>query len=280
MADPAKNALQRIETKKRGLFKKFAKRVRTEKNTTYRIFVEGNDNMGKSTACKKIYNYFTELGLSVKLISFPDYNTETGALIKKIYSEYSIDERHPEMDMYLHKANVREVLFNQVGKDKEEYDVIIFDRSPISNFLYHASLPFHSKYTVYSSEEKQALAEYLFEQYERICGDDMKIFYFNNRLKVVDKLFIMYGKPPVSENPDDREYDLNDTNLELQKNIRNICEFIDKTGYDNYNTRLYNEFYLTKTTMSWDAKGRRLSNASLLYSVLYSLFFDELTAEL
>jgi thymidylate kinase len=152
MADPAKESLQRIETKKRGLFKKFAERVRAEKNTTYRIFVEGNDNIGKSTACEKIYNYFTELGLSVKLISFPDYNTETGTLIKKIYREYSIDERHPEMDMYLHKANVREVLFNQVGKDKEEYDVIIFDRSPISNFLYHASLPFHSKYTVYSSQ--------------------------------------------------------------------------------------------------------------------------------
>ena len=278
MTDDARKSLERIETKKRHLFQRFAEKIKADDNTTYRIFVEGNDGIGKSTACKKMAEFFAALGLSTKLISFPDYDTETGALLKKIYRETSPDDRHPELDMYIHKANIREALFKY--DDKEEYDIIIFDRSPISNFLYHASLPVLSKYTNYSVSERLALSEYLYNQYEHICGDEMKIFYFNNKVKVVDKIFIMYGIPHIPEDETEREYDKNDRNNDLQARIRNICEFIDKAGYECFNTKLYNEFYLNKNTMAWNAKGRYLPNATLFYSVLYSLFFDELTSEM
>lgn len=271
-----RESIQRIETKKMILFKSFAKRVKQSDNTTYRIILEGNDGLGKSTIAEKFKVFFESLGLSVKCVHFPIYSNYTGKCLKELYTNKGPDERHPEIDLFLHKANIREYMYDMVerGSDKNEYDVIIIDRSPISNFLYHATLPLKSKYSTYSNEQLDAITDFLYYQYQTICGDEMKLLHFNCKHIVSDKIFLVYGDPPKN----DRENEKNDLNINLQQKVKALCEFIDRVGYDCFGSKLYTEFYIDRRTFAYNTKGKYISDANLIYSVLYSLFFDELTS--
>ena len=46
------------------------------------ISIEGTDSSGKQTQAKMLYDYFLEKGMNVRQISFPDYKSDSSALVK------------------------------------------------------------------------------------------------------------------------------------------------------------------------------------------------------
>ncbi len=97
------------------------------------ICVEGADNTGKTTLCKKISDILTSKGKRVKLFSFPNYGTPSGKLIKKyLHSNIKLE---PEVLHLLFSANRYESI-KILNKLLSENDYLICDRYCYSGIVY------------------------------------------------------------------------------------------------------------------------------------------------
>ena len=97
---------------------------------------EGIDGTGKGTQARLLRQNLEGLGLRVRTVSFPDYESFLGREIGQLLSgkqQTTAAELDPK-SMALWFASERWHTFNQVELDK--FDVVIFDRYVLSNAIY------------------------------------------------------------------------------------------------------------------------------------------------
>lgn len=129
------------------------------------IVVEGLDGSGKATQSEKLYEYLSNRGLNVRKVSFPDYESNSSALIKMyLAGEFGseADSVNPyaassfyAVDRYASFKTGWEKFYNDGG-------IIIADRYTTSNAIHQCSkLP---------ESEWKAFLDWLFEYEYKYMG--------------------------------------------------------------------------------------------------------------
>ena len=102
------------------------------------ISVDGIDGCGKNTTVNKIEEILTvKNGMRVKKLSFPMYNNKTSVLIKDFLNgELDPNKKLDPYTKAMLFAIERRIYFTNASDELMKYDVILLDRSFISNAVY------------------------------------------------------------------------------------------------------------------------------------------------
>ena len=111
------------------------------KHKPYLINIEGADGTGKHTVSMALKTIFEDKGYKVHVTSFPVYGTPSGDLISsflqgKIIGDSKISE--PVLSSLMYTID-RMIYFTSNASEILDSDIIISDRSYLSNFFYQAS---------------------------------------------------------------------------------------------------------------------------------------------
>ncbi len=148
------------------------------------LVIEGSDGSGKATQTKLLYEYLRGQGRNVKMVSYPDYDSPSSALVKMyLGSEFGQD---PYMvNAYVASSFYAVDRFASYLKNWKDFylsedGVVICDRYVTSNMLHQTS-------KLGTREEKEAFLdwEYDFE-------------YTKGGLPVPDKVFFLDVPPEVT----------------------------------------------------------------------------------
>ena len=148
------------------------------------LVIEGNEGSGKATQTKRLYEYLRGQGRNVKMVSYPDYDSPSSALVKMyLGSEFGQD---PYMvNAYVASSFYAVDRFASYLKNWKDFylsedGVVICDRYVTSNMLHQTS-------KLGTREEKEAFLdwEYDFE-------------YTKGGLPVPDKVFFLDVPPEVT----------------------------------------------------------------------------------
>ena len=108
--------------------------------TPFMINIEGVDGTGKQTVAGELSSMLTRYGIDNTVISFPVYESKTGALIKDILHNWynNIKTKDIDIDTMCMMMAIDKRLFYQDNKElfEKTNSVIICDRSYMSNFFY------------------------------------------------------------------------------------------------------------------------------------------------
>lgn len=103
------------------------------------IDIEGTDGCGKKTQTDLLFNYLQGLGYKVRKISFPNYDSESSALVK-MYLRGEFGESANDVNGYQASALYAVDRFATMSKiDISEYDFILFDRYVPSNMIHQST---------------------------------------------------------------------------------------------------------------------------------------------
>jgi len=98
------------------------------------VAVEGLDKSGKRTAVATLQDVFESRGLTVKVVSFPQYETPLGERIRAwLKGEWDVDARTFELVQAADKQSIQSQLSVW---EKEDVDVVLFDRYLHSQWAY------------------------------------------------------------------------------------------------------------------------------------------------
>lgn len=149
------------------------------------IVIEGSDGSGKATQTKLLYEYLKERGTSVKMVSYPSYDSPSSALVKMyLGSEFGKDPY--KINAYVTSSFFAVDRFASYLKDwKEFYEsspdaIVICDRYVTSNML-------HQTAKLETKEEKEAFLDWEYD-FEYVKGG----------LPVPDYVFFLDVKPEVT----------------------------------------------------------------------------------
>ena len=102
------------------------------------INIDGTDGCGKKTQTEMLYNYLTNKGFKCKLISFPNYESVSSALVKMFlggeFEEFGGVDSYQASSFY---AVDRLATMKRVKV--EDYDYIILDRYVASNMIHQSA---------------------------------------------------------------------------------------------------------------------------------------------
>lgn len=103
------------------------------------IDIEGTDGCGKKTQTELLYKYLTNLGKKCLLISFPNYESPSSALVKMFLGgEFGSDVK--VIDSYQASAFYAVDRVATMAKiNVEDYDFVIFDRYTPSNMIHQSA---------------------------------------------------------------------------------------------------------------------------------------------
>ncbi len=102
------------------------------------IDIEGTDGCGKKTQTDLLFNYLQDLGYKVKKVSFPNYESNSSALVK-MYLGGEFGDRPDDVNAYQASALYAVDRFATMSKIKtEDYDFILFDRYVPSNMIHQS----------------------------------------------------------------------------------------------------------------------------------------------
>lgn len=138
------------------------------------IVIDGLDGSGKATQSKLLAERLIELGYKTRTISFPDYESDSSALVR-MYLDGQLGNSADDVNAYaassFYAVDRVASFINTWGKDYADHDYIIADRYTTSNII-------HQMAKVEESE-RDSYIEWLFDyEYERlgIPAPDMVIF--------------------------------------------------------------------------------------------------------
>ena len=138
------------------------------------IVIDGLDGSGKATQSKLLAQRLTELGYKARTVSFPDYESDSSALVR-MYLGGQLGDSPDDVNAYaassFYAVDRVASYINSWGKDYASYDYIIADRYTTSNIIPQmAKIP---------ESERDSYIEWLFDfEYNRleIPAPDMVIF--------------------------------------------------------------------------------------------------------
>lgn len=190
------------------------------------ISIEGNDGTGKETQSKMLYDYLLGKNIESKLITFPNYDCESSALVKmylkgtfgdspndvnpKVASIFYACDRYASYKMFWEEDY-------KLGK------IIIADRYTTSNIIHQAS-------KIDDPEERRCFIEWLFDLEYGIFGipkPDITIFlnmpfeFSKNLMK--NRLNKFSGKNQKDIHESNEDY--------LSKNNQNTLDILGKLGW-------------------------------------------------
>ena len=103
------------------------------------IDIEGTDGCGKKTQTDLLYNYLISKGYKVIKISFPNYESESSALVK-MYLRGDFGENVNDINGYQASVLYAVDRFATMSKiNVNEYDYILFDRYVPSNMIHQST---------------------------------------------------------------------------------------------------------------------------------------------
>lgn len=103
------------------------------------IDIEGTDGSGKKTQTDLLFKFLTDKGYKVKKISFPNYESESSALVK-MYLRGEFGETANEINGYQASALYAVDRFATMAKiNIKDYDFILFDRYVPSNMIHQST---------------------------------------------------------------------------------------------------------------------------------------------
>ena len=103
------------------------------------IDIEGTDGSGKKTQTEKLFSKLTEAGYKCKLISFPNYESDSSAPVR-MYLGGKLGDRANCLNAYQASATFavdRLITMKLAGID--DYDFVLFDRYVPSNMIHQAT---------------------------------------------------------------------------------------------------------------------------------------------
>lgn len=118
------------------------------------IDIEGTDGCGKKTQTELLYNYLKGKGYKCLLVSFPNYESPSSALVK-MFLGGEFGEHAETIDSYQASAFYAVDRVATMAKiNVEDYDYIIFDRYVLSNMI-------HQSARLQNVEEKDKFLEWV-----------------------------------------------------------------------------------------------------------------------
>ncbi len=103
------------------------------------IAIEGTDGSGKHTQTKMLYEYLINCGYKCKMLSFPNYDCESSALVK-MYLRGDFGEHVNDINAY--QASVFyavDRLGTMLNVNVADYDFVLFDRYVQSNIIHQST---------------------------------------------------------------------------------------------------------------------------------------------
>ena len=192
------------------------------------IAIDGVDASGKQTHTEMLLKKLVDDGYNVKLITFPDYNSESSALVK-MYLSGKFGDKPEDVNAYAASSFFAADRFASYRtgwkKDYEEDVIIIADRYTSSNMIHQAS-------KIADKKEVDKFLDWLFELEFKIYG-----------LPVPDITFFLdmpvkYGQELMKnrENKFDSnlQKDIHERNSEyLEKSYDNACYVANKLSWEH-----------------------------------------------
>ena len=124
------------------------------------IDIEGTDGCGKKTQTDLLFKFLTEQGYKVRKISFPNYDSESSALVK-MYLRGEFGESANDVNGYQASALYAVDRFATMSKiNVNDYDFILFDRYVPSNMIHQST----------RIKDQQELDDFLHEYYSTYTG--------------------------------------------------------------------------------------------------------------
>lgn len=103
------------------------------------IDIEGTDGCGKKTQTDLLFSFLVNMGYKVKKISFPNYDSESSALVK-MYLRGEFGETADSINAYQASALYAVDRFATMSKiNVNDYDFILFDRYVPSNMIHQST---------------------------------------------------------------------------------------------------------------------------------------------
>ena len=138
------------------------------------IVIDGLDGSGKATQSQLLSKRLCEMGYKARTISFPDYESDSSALVK-MYLGGKLGSSPDDVNAYaastFYAVDRVASYINTWRKDYESYDYIIADRYTTSNIIHQMAKVAES--------ERDSYIEWLFDfEYKRLelPAPDMVIF--------------------------------------------------------------------------------------------------------
>lgn len=102
------------------------------------IDIEGTDGCGKKTQTDLLFNYLVNKGYKVKKISFPNYESDSSALVK-MYLKGEFGSNAEDVNAYQASALFAVDRYATMSKiNIDDYDFILFDRYVPSNMIHQS----------------------------------------------------------------------------------------------------------------------------------------------
>lgn len=206
------------------------------------IVIEGSDGSGKATQTKLLYEYFVKSGKSVKMVSYPNYESPSSALVKMyLGSEFGSDAFavNPYVASSFYAVDRFASFLKEWKAFYEESDdhIVICDRYVTSNML-------HQTAKLDSIEEKEEFLDWEYD-FEYVKGG----------LPVPDHVFFLDVKPEVTFRlMKDRA---NKITQEAQKDIHESNQEFLIRSYEN--SRILSDKYDWKRIACCDEAGNMKS---------------------
>lgn len=200
------------------------------------IVLEGLDGCGKSTQLELIVKALAERGLTVRLVSFPNYESHSGKIITDyLGGKIPCDGKTGAYAASSFYAADRYISFNTDWKQYyDNGEIIVCGRYTTSNAIYQM--------TKLSENERDEFLSWLWDyEYEKLgLPKPDKVLYLDMPIEVSQKLL------SARYNGDETKKDIHERNLDFMRNCHNSALYTaEKCGWDMISCSDGNEpFYI------------------------------------